>query len=59
MLHDISHCNADKCELKDTCYRYQAHLEAQEKKLDYLCYFVNNDKRELGVNCTAYWFHQR
>ena len=53
--HDITHCNADNCSLKDTCYRYQAHLDAIEKNMDYLCYFIINEKFKVGKDCKSYW----
>lgn len=40
MNHDIAHCDKQDCPKKDSCYRYQAHLEARELGLPYVSYFV-------------------
>ena len=56
MMHDITHCNYDKCPSKDTCYRYQAHLEAVQKKLTYLTYVINDEHTKLiDGKCQIYW----
>ena len=51
--HDISHCNNAACSNKDECRRYQAHLDAIERKLDYLSYFIMEEKDM--PDCTAFW----
>lgn len=33
MIHDISHCNNDKCKVKEQCYRWLAYQEL--KKINY------------------------
>lgn len=56
MQHDITHCNNNNCLVKESCYRYQAHLEAQEKQLDYLTYVTLNESIiDTGENCSIYW----
>lgn len=40
MNHDIAHCNREDCKVKESCYRYKAHLEAVEKKITFLTYFI-------------------
>lgn len=56
MNHDIAHCNKADCPKKDSCYRYQAHLEAQEIGLSYLTYLIQDGclSSEDG-SCTKYW----
>lgn len=34
MIHDIAHCQGNGCPIRETCFRYQAHLEVQEGKAD-------------------------
>lgn len=34
MCHDITHCSGADCAKKEQCFRYQAHLELREKKLE-------------------------
>jgi hypothetical protein len=54
--HDITHCNRETCPSKDTCRRYQAHLDAVEKKLDWLTYLVNDELSGLkDGKCQIYW----
>lgn len=54
--HDITHCNRETCPSKDTCRRYQAHLDAVEKKLDWLTYLVNDESSKLiDGKCQIYW----
>lgn len=56
MMHDITHCNYDKCPSKDTCYRYQMHLDAVNKKLTFLTYIKHDDNMELpNGKCHLYW----
>lgn len=54
MMHDIAHCSQSKCPKKGTCYRYLAHLEAQDKKLSYISYFVT-DRMPIDGSCDMYW----
>lgn len=42
MTHDIAHCDKQECLKKDSCYRFQAHLEAREKKMTFLSYFFKD-----------------
>ena len=51
--HDIAHCDNDKCSNNMTCRRYLAHLDAMERNLDYLSYFVMD--KEDQPDCTSYW----
>lgn len=39
MNHDIAHCSKTDCPSKESCKRYQAHLEAKRLKLVYVPYF--------------------
>lgn len=56
MTHDITHCRYDKCPSKDTCYRYQMHLDAVQKKLTYLTYVINDEHTKLiDGKCQIYW----
>lgn len=52
MNHDIAHCTGLGCPLRNTCYRYKAHLEAEELSLLYLTYIVIE---KTGKDCRAYW----
>lgn len=56
MTHDITHCNYDKCPSKDTCYRYQMHLDAVKRKLTFLTY-IKHDKTTKFTDgkCSLYW----
>lgn len=40
MTHDIAHCDKQECKMKESCHRYKAHLEAVEKKMTFISYFV-------------------
>ena len=40
MNHDIAHCDNQDCPKKDSCYRFQAHLEARERKMQYVSYLI-------------------
>lgn len=55
MLHDIAHCEGTNCQSKESCYRYKAHLEAIDRKLDYLTYLVLEDKEYDQIKCKSYW----
>ena len=37
--HDITHCAESSCANKDTCFRYQAHLDAMKRGFYYLSYY--------------------
>jgi hypothetical protein len=50
--HDISHCDNDACSLKHNCTRFLAHLDAIERGLDYLTYFVM--EKLDNKNCDVY-----
>ena len=60
MNHDIAHCGNDKCKDKDKCYRYLAHLEAKERGLTYVAYFVI-DERMLAddYDCKEFWDYDK
>ena len=59
MLHDIAHCDYDKCKDKDKCYRYLAHLEAEEKGLPYVAYFVIEDSLfDNNGDCKEFWDYE-
>lgn len=30
MTHDITHCQGNGCPIKDSCIRYQAHVEVEK-----------------------------
>ena len=51
MNHDIAHCDKQDCPKKDNCFRYQAHLEAEERKMQYISYLII----ENGDDCDMYW----
>lgn len=53
MNHDIAHCENSDCVKKDSCYRYQAHLEAKVYKLEYVPYFL--PEATDTDNCEYYW----
>lgn len=56
MTHDIIHCNYNKCPLKDTCYRYQMHLDAVKRKLTFLTYLKHDKTTKFtDGNCSLYW----
>lgn len=56
MMHDIAHCGNDKCKDKDKCYRYLAHLEARERGLIYVAYFVVKDSMfDSNGKCKEFW----
>lgn len=59
MMHDIAHCNNHDCPSASRCYRYQAHLEAVERGLQYLAYFVfseeDNEKVKRQKSCGSFW----
>lgn len=56
MIHDIAHCEGINCQSKESCYRYKAHLEAIDRKLDYLTYLVLDSNKEYDKeNCQSYW----
>lgn len=59
MMHDIAHCDNSKCPSASRCYRYQAHLEAKTKGLDFLPYFVFSDSEvkriEEQKSCGSFW----
>lgn len=55
MMHDIAHCEGTNCQSKESCYRYKAHLEAIDRKLDYLTYLVLEDKEYDKIKCKSYW----
>jgi len=48
MIHDITHCKGEGCELRDTCERYLAHLMLQDKdyvrkyQIFYVSYFTES-----------------
>lgn len=46
MTHDITHCNGADCTEKEFCFRYQAHLELQDKHL-YGFFAYYNDPTKL------------
>lgn len=54
MSHDITHCAGNGCPIKNTCFRFEAHLDLQARRLpghfsyyvpDYLC---DKAKKRLG-----------
>ena len=59
MMHDIAHCGNDKCKDKDKCYRYLAHLEAKERGLPYVTYFVIEEHmRNEDYDCNSFWDYE-
>ena len=59
MMHDIAHCNNSKCPSASRCYRFQAHLEAKVKGLEYVAYFVFDEEQlkqvMLEKRCNSFW----
>jgi hypothetical protein len=51
MNHDIAHCSKDDCPLKESCKRYQAHLEAKKLKLVYVPYFEPTKDGQCEMYC--------
>jgi hypothetical protein len=57
--HDICHCSNDNCPSKMTCRRYVAHLDAVERKLEYVSYFIIDDRFKMnGDKCESYWEYE-
>lgn len=40
MIHDIAHCAFESCPAKDRCRRFEAHLEAMARGLQYYNYLM-------------------
>jgi hypothetical protein len=40
MNHDIAHCNGEKCDRRDTCQRFRAHMEAVRLDLKHVGYLA-------------------
>lgn len=54
--HDICHCSHDECPSRTKCRRYLAHLDAVEKKLEYVSYFIIDDRFKMeDGKCNSYW----
>lgn len=59
MNHDIAHCDNSQCRRKNKCYRYLAHLEAKEKQLPYVAYFVMEEHmRNEDYDCNSFWDYE-
>lgn len=52
MVHDITHCDNERCALNTTCYRYQAHLEAVRNKMSFISYY--EDTTPIDGDCDRY-----
>lgn len=56
MNHDIAHCDKQDCPKKETCYRYQAHLESKSIGLEYVSYFIiDAEILKPDGSCSRYW----
>lgn len=54
MVHDITHCDNERCPLNATCYRYQAHLEAVRDKMSFISYYAP-EIMPIDGNCDMYF----
>lgn len=56
MIHDIAHCGNENCSIRNRCFRYLAHLDAKQRNLPYVSYFIIDDSlfNEDG-SCKEYW----
>jgi hypothetical protein len=41
--HDMGHCDKEVCLVKEECVRYRLHLEAVDKKMQWVCYIYCED----------------
>ena len=57
--HDIAHCNNESCPAKDRCRRFQAHLFALAKGLQYCNYLALTQETKESVlrngSCIHFW----
>lgn len=59
MQHDITHCKGGDCPLKETCYRYIAHLDLKENPGKYGLYhsYLITEPHNYG-KCKMYLKHE-
>lgn len=58
--HDIAHCKGLYCNKKKNCKRYIAHLDAINKKYEYVSYLIiNPDNIDIEGKCDSYWEYKR
>lgn len=58
--HDIAHCKGLYCNKKKNCKRYIAHLDAVNKKYEYVSYLIiNPDNIDIEGKCDSYWEYKR
>ena len=59
MTHDMAHCNNEACPAKDRCRRFQAHLFALAKELQYCNYLALTQETKESVlrngSCIHFW----
>lgn len=58
--HDITHCNTNKCEKKETCHRWLAYKECLDGKYTYPVSVSNFEQLKSKNNeCKYYWKKER
>ena len=52
--HDMTHCNQERCTLKDKCYRFRLGKEIRKTSHRFASYYYPSPKKILGDKCEMF-----